>query len=143
MGRLEAIARSIVRAIVNGPKKRSHSPIALIIRLFSTIFSFYELPLHRHRTEVFTELCQDYWQLSDEEYVSSFRPDEGARPEDVLETMGDLGFSGSVGGPEALTQPDFYSNAQLTLHTDLLRNYRSEVPREICITLPRAHLLPR
>lgn len=98
MGRLEAIARSIVRTVVNGAKKRSRSPIAVIIAFFSTIFSFYELPLHKHRPSVFSDLRQKYWHLNDEEYVDSFRVEEGRRPEDGLMTMGDLGFSGSVGG---------------------------------------------
>lgn len=96
MGRLQAIARSIVRAVIKDVKKRSRSPIAFILGLLSTIFSFYELPLHKHRPEVFSELCQKYWNLDDEEYVASFRGEEGARPEDALMTMGDLGFSGSV-----------------------------------------------
>lgn len=105
MGRLEAIARSIVRTIVNGVKKRSRSPIAFIISLFSTIFSFYELPLHKHRPAVFSELFQKYWNLDDEEYVASFRAEEGARPEDVLTSMGDMGFSGSVRDPCICTRP--------------------------------------
>lgn len=96
MGRLQAIARSIVQAIVNGTKKRRNSPLALIFTLLSTIFSFYELPLHRHRPDVFGELRQDYWDVREDDYVASFRADEGEKPEGVLNTMGDMGFSGSV-----------------------------------------------
>ncbi|ROV96578.1 hypothetical protein VMCG_07783 [Cytospora schulzeri] len=96
MGRLQAIARSIVRAVIKGVKKRSRSPITFIIGLFSTIFSFYELPLHKHRHDVFSELCQKYWNLDEEEYVASFRAEEGNKPEDALTTMGDMGFSGST-----------------------------------------------
>ncbi|KUI58117.1 Phosphatidylinositol 4-phosphate 5-kinase type-1 beta [Cytospora mali] len=96
MGRQEAIARSIVRAIIKGIQKKSRSPIAFIIGLFSAIFSFYELPLHKHRPDVFSELCRRYWNLDDEEYVASFRAAEGSRPEEALETMGDMGFSGST-----------------------------------------------
>lgn len=96
MGRLQAIARSIVRAVIKDVKKRSSSPIAFIISLLSTIFSFYELPLHKHRPKVFSELCQKYWNIDDEEYAASFRAEEGAKPEEALMTMGDLGFSGST-----------------------------------------------
>lgn len=96
MGRLEAIARSIVQAIVNGTKKRRSSPLAVILTLASTIFSFYELPLHRHRPDVFGELRQNYWEVREDDYVASFRADEGEKPEVVLSAMGDMGFSGSV-----------------------------------------------
>lgn len=96
MGRLEAIARSVVRAIVNDAKKRSRSPIALILALISTVFSFYQLPLHKHRDNVFADLRQKNWSLDEDDYVASFRADEGGKPEDVLSPMGDMGFSGSV-----------------------------------------------
>lgn len=106
MGRIEAIARSIVQTVVKGAKKRSRSPIAVILGFFSTIFSFYELPLHKHRPQVFSDLRQKHWHLDDEDYAASFRAEEGGRPEDALTTMGDLGFSGSVGGPDIL-HPSF------------------------------------
>lgn len=96
MGRLEAIARSVVRAIVDGAKKRSRSPIALILALISTIFSLYQLPLHKHRANIFEDLRQKHWDLDEDEYIASFRPEEGGKLEDVLSPMGDMGFSGSV-----------------------------------------------
>lgn len=102
MGRLQAIARSIVRAVIRGVKKRSRSPIAFIIGLLSTIFSFHELPLHKHRPDLFSELCQKYWNLDEEEYVASFQAEDGAKPEDALTTMGDMGFSGSVRNPSII-----------------------------------------
>lgn len=106
MGRLQAVARSIVRAVVKGVKKRSRSPIAFILGLFSTLFSFYELPLHKHRPDVFSQMCQKYWDLEDEEYVASFRAEEDAEPEDALTTMGDMGFSGSVRDDPNILHPD-------------------------------------
>lgn len=96
MGRIEAIARSIVQTILNGAKKRSRSPIAYILTLISTIFSFYQLPLHKHRPEVFTDLRQQHWKVDDDEYLASFRVQDGSKPEDALCPMADMGFSGSV-----------------------------------------------
>lgn len=96
MGRLEAIARSVVRAIVDGAKKRSRSPIVFILALISTIFSLYELPLHKHRANVFEDLRQKYWKLDEDDYIASFQPGEDGKLEDVLSAMGDMGFSGSV-----------------------------------------------
>lgn len=96
MSRIEAIARSVVRAIVNGAKKRSRSPFAFILVLVSTIFSFYELPLHKHRADVFGNLRQSHWNVNEDDYVASFRAEEGGKPEDVLSPIGDLGLSGSV-----------------------------------------------
>lgn len=99
MGRIEAIARSIVRTILNGAKKRSRSPIAYILTLVSTIFSFYQLPLHKHRPEVFANLRRQDWKVDDEDYLASFRVEDGGKPEDALKPMADLGFSGSVRSP--------------------------------------------
>lgn len=96
MGRVEAIARSVVRVVVKGARKRSRSPIAFILALLSTIFSFYELPLHKHRAEVFADLRQKHWRVDEDDYVASFRADEGAPPESALTTLGDLALSGSV-----------------------------------------------
>lgn len=96
MGRIEAIARSIVQTILNGAKKRSRSPIAYILTLISTIFSLYQLPLHKHRPEVFASLRQQHWKVDDDEYLDSFRVQYGGKPEDALRPIANLGFSGSV-----------------------------------------------
>lgn len=45
---------------------------------------------------MFADLRQKHWELDDDDYVASFRPEEGGKPEDVLSPMGDMGFSGSV-----------------------------------------------
>ncbi|KAH8788149.1 hypothetical protein F5883DRAFT_657699 [Diaporthe sp. PMI_573] len=95
MGRLEAIARSIVQTVLNGAKKGSRSPIAYILTLVSTIFSLYQLPLHKHRPEVFEKLRQQHWKVEDEEYLASFRVEDDGKPEDALRPMADMGFSGS------------------------------------------------
>lgn len=97
MGRIESIARSIVQTIVHGAKSRARSkPLAWILTILATIFSFYELPLHKHRAGLFKELRQKHWRLPDDDYVASFTPDEVSQPEDMLDKMGDMGFSGSV-----------------------------------------------
>lgn len=105
MGRIEAVARSIVRAIVGGAKKRSRSPITFILAFFSTIFSFYELPLHKHRADVFKNLRKK-WEILEDDYLASFRAEEGDKPEDALFTMANMGFSGSV-SPHAATSRRF------------------------------------
>lgn len=110
MGRLEAIARSIVQTILNGTKKRSRSPIAYILTLISTVFSLYQLPLHKHRPEVFTNLRQQHWKVEEDEYLSSFRVEDGGKPEDVLRPMADMGFSGSVSSlPEYMESPSCWT----------------------------------
>lgn len=100
MGRIESIARSIVQTVVHGRKGRARSkPIGWLLTLIATIFSFFELPLHKHRADLFKKLRQTYWNLDENDYVASFTPDEVSNPEDMLNKMGDMGFSGSVGFP--------------------------------------------
>lgn len=97
MGRIESIARSIVQTVVHGKKGRARSsPLAGILTLFATVFSFYELPLHKHRADLFRNLRQNHWKLDDNDYVASFTPDEVSKREDMLNKLGDMGFSGSV-----------------------------------------------
>lgn len=98
MGRIESIARSIVQTVVHGGKGRARSrPFSWLLTLIATIFSFFELPLHKHRASLFKNLRQTHWQLQESDYVASFTPDEISKPEDMLNKMGDMGFSGSVG----------------------------------------------
>jgi hypothetical protein len=98
MARDKSIARSVVRAITanEGAKIRSKSPLAYILALFWALFSLYQLPLHKIRPKVFSDLRQKSWDVEDEEYIASFQPDEGERPENTLNPIGDMGFSGSV-----------------------------------------------
>lgn len=99
MGRQERIARSIVRAIVNaknGPKKRPRSPLGLILTFFSTLFSLYQLALHKVRPAEFANLRRNHWHVSDDDYIESFQPSEGRNDEEEMKAIGDMGFSGSV-----------------------------------------------
>lgn len=98
MGRIESIARSTVQTVVHGGKGRAQSkPLAWILTFLATIFSFYELPLHKHRPDLFSNLRKKRWDLDEDGYVSSFTADEISKPEDMLNKLGDMGFSGSVG----------------------------------------------
>ncbi|KAL2022529.1 hypothetical protein VTK56DRAFT_5136 [Thermocarpiscus australiensis] len=98
MGRQEKIARSVVRAIVNtnATARRSSNPLALLLALFSTFFSLYELVLQKFRPADFANLRRKHWNVSDDDYVKSFQPDEGEPGKESLKAIGDMGFSGST-----------------------------------------------
>ena len=94
MDRKEKIARSIVRAIVkSGADKRSSSLLALVLALFSTFISLYQLVLRKVRPADFANLRRKHWDISDDDYVQSFQAGE---EEQALKAIGDMGFSGSV-----------------------------------------------
>ena len=98
MGRQEKIARSIVRAITNGSgaKRRSGNPLALLLALFSALFTLYQLALRKVRPADFANLRRKHWDVCDDAYVKSFQPDEGETNDEPLKSIGDMGFSGSV-----------------------------------------------
>jgi hypothetical protein len=101
MGRQEKIARSVVRAITKSSetRTRSSSPLALILALFSTFFSLYQLLLRKVRPADFSNLRRNYWDVSDDTYVQSFEAEDdraGSAGEESLKAIGDMGFSGSV-----------------------------------------------
>ncbi|KAK4201897.1 hypothetical protein QBC40DRAFT_277400 [Triangularia verruculosa] len=100
MGRQERIARSIVHALVrtnvNGIKKKSRNPLVIILAIFSAFFSLYQLLMRKIRPADFSKLRREYWNVGDEDYADSFRPREGAKDEEALTAIGDMGFSGST-----------------------------------------------
>ncbi|KAK4123113.1 SAICAR synthase-like protein [Parathielavia appendiculata] len=99
MGRQEKIARSIVHAIVktNGANnKHSSGPLGLLLALFSAFFSLYQLVLCKVRPADFANLRRNYWDVSDDDYTTSFRTDEGRAGGESLKAIGDMGFSGST-----------------------------------------------
>lgn len=100
MGRQEYIARSVVRAITssNGVEKRTRNPLSWILTFFSAFFSLYQLTLRKIRPADFANLRRNHWEVSDGDYFSSFQPAEGRKDEQVLNAIGDMGFSGSVRG---------------------------------------------
>lgn len=83
------ISRSIVSAINNDNRKqRKVSQQALqSIRAF---FYIYSLVLAKHRPDLFEKLKEKTWNISQDEYLSSFHI------EDALKAMGDMGYSGST-----------------------------------------------
>lgn len=98
MGRQEYIARSVVRALTNGSglEKRSQNALAWLLALFGAFFSLYQLALRKIRPADFSSLRREHWELSDRDYLDSFQTSESNNKEDVLKSIGDMGFSGSV-----------------------------------------------
>lgn len=96
MGRQEAIARSIVLAILNGFHKRANSALSFILSLFSIFFSLYQLPFEKIRPADFANLRRNHWKVEDNAYFDSFRSEDGEKAEDALKPIGDMGYSGSV-----------------------------------------------
>jgi hypothetical protein len=99
MSRQRRIARSIVRAVLDGcgVERRGKSVVGLILALFSSLFALFQLHLRKVRPADFANLRRNYWDISDDSYASSFDPAE--RPADAatpLKPIGDMGFSGSV-----------------------------------------------
>lgn len=97
MGRKERIARSAVRAIIktNGTKQRPGNPLGILLALFSAFFALYQLVLRKIRPADFANLRRKHWDVSDDDYLASFRP-EGGPSEQALQSIGNMGFSGSV-----------------------------------------------
>ncbi|KAB5517536.1 hypothetical protein GE09DRAFT_567591 [Coniochaeta sp. 2T2.1] len=96
MGRQEAIARSIVLALINGTQKRASSALAWILAFFSAFFSLYQLHFEKVRPADFANLRRNHWDCSDDAYLDSFQPGAGKKPEESLRPIGDMGFSGST-----------------------------------------------
>ncbi|KAJ9134371.1 SAICAR synthase-like protein [Coniochaeta hoffmannii] len=96
MGRQEAIARSIVLALIDGSQKRASSVVSWILAFFSAFFSLWQLHFDKIRPADFARLRRDHWDVSDDAYLDSFRPPAGKKPEDSLKPIGDMGFSGST-----------------------------------------------
>lgn len=64
-------------------------------RRFIAFFTFHRIKLVRHEQQLFLKLRQEVWKFDEDEYQASFRTTSGQPP---LKMMGDLGYSGSVGG---------------------------------------------
>jgi energy-converting hydrogenase A subunit M len=102
MGRRQRlISNSILRAIfftesVNNDKIQRPGLLARILAFFSV----FQLTLARYRDHVFKKLRNEIWHIEEEEYIESFRsPSKGKRTD--LKSVGDLGYSGSVGETHA------------------------------------------
>lgn len=113
MSRQQRIARSIVCAVVKTTEteKPSSNPLVLLLALFSTVFSLYQLALRKVRPADFANLRRKHWDVSDEAYAKSFRPVEDGHANEALKPIGDMGFSGSVRSPRGRY---FFSGIPLT-----------------------------
>jgi len=102
MGRQESIARSISQAVTsangNGAGNRaSGKTLGWILTFVSALFSLYQLTLRKIRPAEFGNLRRNHWKVTDDTYIDSFLPREGAsKGEEALNAIGDMGFSGSV-----------------------------------------------
>ncbi|KAH8902437.1 SAICAR synthase-like protein [Coniochaeta sp. PMI_546] len=96
MGRQEAIARSIVLALINGTQRRSRNALAWILAFFSAFFSLYQLHFEKVRPTDFANLRRNHWDVTDDAYLDSFCPEGEEKPGESLKAIGDMGFSGST-----------------------------------------------
>lgn len=129
MGRQEAIARSITKAVTSangngtGERSSSRNAVGWILAFFSALFSLYQLTLRKIRPAEFTKLRREHWEVTDDAYVESFLPPtQGESKEEALKAIGDMGFSGSVSSvlisyrllssqPSLTSSQTFYSTA--------------------------------
>jgi len=96
MGRQESIARSIVRPILNAEPTKAKLIRLRLLAAIITFFSLYQLPLRKIKDRLFRQLRNDDWQVSESEYMDSFRSEDGEKPEQALDATGDMGYSGST-----------------------------------------------
>lgn len=98
MDRQQAIARSIVAALdpgdTDGPKNQ-HS-LGRLLSVITAFFTLCSLPLDKIGADKFRNLRKDHWKIDDTTYTRSFEPAGGKRAEEALQTVGDMGYSGSV-----------------------------------------------
>ena len=83
------ISRSILRALFSDS---NHDNRGLLARIFS-FFALFQLVLARFCGTAFKCLRKDAWGLDEDEYRESFRM---ADKRGKLDSVGDLGYSGSV-----------------------------------------------
>jgi hypothetical protein len=115
MGREERIAHSVVLAIIPPADVKRQSLVRRFVAALSALFAFWQLCLYRVSPDVFADLRQDKWELDDNDYTHSFQRSEGGQEEDTLHSIGDMGFSGSVGFEFSCTQRS---------HLSLINNLR-------------------
>lgn len=95
MARQERIATSITRAIILDLSFPStpRSLLARFLAFIRALFTFYQLLLLRHRNDLFSSLRTKTWNLTDEDYNSSFT---GSPETPALKSTSTMGFSGST-----------------------------------------------
>lgn len=129
MGRKEAIARSVVRAITRRrpTQGRSANRLGRILALFSAFFSLYQLPLHKIRPVEFQNIRSEHWNVDDDDYVAAFLNEE--RDGAALRAMGDMGFSGSVSSDTSIPRSHLPILTMILL--DILLHLESTISREV------------
>lgn len=115
--RERAIARSIIATLGGSTsssaivaQQDSSSLLARLLFIISSFFKLYALVLHKMRAREFARLRGEIWGLNEADYVGSFVPRASVPSEmnekrnnrdefdcsNVLKSIGDMGFSGSV-----------------------------------------------
>ncbi|KAJ2898622.1 hypothetical protein MKZ38_003787 [Zalerion maritima] len=146
MGRQEAVARSIAKAIVFGVERTAKSPISFVLNLFSRIFALYGVALNRTRPADFAKLRGEKWGISDEEYLKSFKPEKGKKLDDMLSPVGDMGLSGStfyatadqkflVKSVPRHSEHTFFRNDLFVPYLDYMSSHPSSLLVRICDSL--------
>lgn len=117
MAAQDRVARSVVSAITRKAEKPpARSLVSLVLGFLAVLFSLYQIPLRKVRPAWFAKLRHSYWDIQDEEYHGSFEPPDGeAPPEHVLNSMGDMGLSGST---FYRTQDGKYMVKSITRHSE-------------------------
>ncbi|TKX18865.1 phosphatidylinositol-4-phosphate 5-kinase-like protein 3 [Elsinoe australis] len=97
MARQKSIARCVVRGITRDTSSEANktSSIGRVLAAFAALFALYQVPLDKYKPEVFAKLRHDSWSIDEAGYVDSFIT-EDKKDGAALQTMGDMGFSGST-----------------------------------------------
>ncbi|KAG8622759.1 hypothetical protein KVT40_009270 [Elsinoe batatas] len=97
MARQKSIARCIVRGVTREETSQAtkRSALGRTLAAFAALFALYQVPLEKHKPEVFTKLRQDVWMIDEADYLDSFVT-KGKKDGAALHTMGDMGYSGST-----------------------------------------------
>lgn len=97
MARQKSIARCVVRGITRDTSSEANkkSSIGRVLAAFAALFALYQVPLDKYKPEAFAKLRRDSWSIDEAGYVDSFIT-EDKKDGAALQTMGDMGFSGSV-----------------------------------------------
>lgn len=77
---------------------RRQGLLASILAWFTAALALYQLALRKITPADFASLRRTAWAVKDHDYAHSFRPPGSDRPkEEALHSIGNTGFSGSVG----------------------------------------------
>jgi hypothetical protein len=83
----------VSRAILDAVFRDKKDDKTTLLHRILAFFTFFRVTLSRYQADLFTALRGDAWKEDEDEYRESFR--RGHR-EGKLQSIGDLGYSGSV-----------------------------------------------